>query len=135
MNRVIRHGKGVDYPIRLVKRGTARYSGRQIHEELLVDGKVGVLKHGMIHDSSPTFISRLKKMKRDVDAEEQYFGERRHGVTFNTLFVIPVKHFISYLIKHDGWRDGPKGCVVIFLSAIQLFWLEVRFLRFRWFKR
>jgi len=133
MRRVIYHGKGVDYPLRLVKKGSARYSGRAIHEELLLDGEPGTLRRGMVHESSPTFVSRLKKMKRDVNAEEQYFVGNPRAITFGSLFLVPIKHFFSYLVKHEGWRDGPKGWLVILLSAIQLFWLELSYLKFKFF--
>jgi glycosyltransferase involved in cell wall biosynthesis len=131
MNQVIRHGKGVDFPLRLIRKGSARYSDRSIHEELLTDGKVGQLKAGMIHYSSPSFVARLQKMKRDVMAEDQYFIGNPGNVTVNTLFFIPIRHFFSYLFRHEGWKDGPKGWLVTLLSAIQLFWIQFRFFKFK----
>jgi glycosyltransferase involved in cell wall biosynthesis len=129
MNRVVRHGRGVDFPLRLVRKGRGRYSPREIHEEILTDGDVGVLRSGMIHESSPTLRVRLAKMRRDIEMETPYFDYERHRVTMRTLFVDPCRHFLSFTLKRGAWRDGMPGILLLGLFSLQTFLLEARFLQ------
>jgi glycosyltransferase involved in cell wall biosynthesis len=129
LGRVVRHGRGVDFPLRLIRKGGGRYSPREIHEEIVTDGNVGVLRFGMIHESSPTFRIRLAKMRRDLEMESPYFDYDRHHVTLRTLFVEPLRHFLSFTLKRGGWKDGVPGILLIAVFSLQMVLLEVRFLQ------
>jgi glycosyltransferase involved in cell wall biosynthesis len=124
MNNVLTTGKGVDYPLRLIKNGKAQYNDREIHEEIIPDGSVGRLKHGMEHLSSSTINERLDKMKRDVEMEmNETFSKE---CNFKNMIISPCTYFLSYLIKKKTWKDGLPGIIWLALFSIQNFLIVAR---------
>ena len=68
LGKYLRYG-GV-YPdgvIRLVKNGKAFFPAKSVHEQIVVDGKVGWLTQDLIHIDSPTFDRYLKKNSMYID--------------------------------------------------------------------
>ena len=124
LGRELRHGKGVDAHIRLVRRGRGRYSDREIHEAILVEGPVAEMSSGMMHESSPTIADRMEKIRRDTEFEMQYRSGTPPGV--RRTFVNPVRFFLSFMFRRGGWRDGMEGAIWTALFAFQLFYQEAR---------
>ena len=119
MGQIIKYGKGVDHPLRLIKKGKGQYTTREVHEEIIVNGSCGIMKHGMIHKSSVDILSRYEKIKRDLVLEKQYItGET---ISLTTLFGGPVRFFMSYMIKKKAWKDGVPGVIWLLFFTFQLF--------------
>lgn len=123
--RVLRFGKGVDHPLRLLRRGKGHYSSRAIHEEILVDGEVGCLQFGMIHHSSETIGQRLAKIHRDTDAEIQY--DSGSPLSLRAMLIDPIRYFASYVLKRGGWRDGWRGLLLTALFSYQLMLQQLKY--------
>ncbi len=124
MNKVLKQGKGVDYPLRLIRNGKAKYNNREIHEEIIPDGTVGRLNHGMEHLSSSTINERLDKMKRDVEMEmDEAFPK---DFNFKNMIITPCTYFLSYLVKKKTWKDGLPGIIWLALFSIQNFLIVAR---------
>lgn len=119
MGRILKKGKGIDYPLRLLKRGTGSYTDREVHEEIYINGSSGTLKNGMVHKSSPTVMARFEKIKRDMELEDQYMTGEDMNLT--TLFLGPIRYFLSYFLKGQAWRDGIPGVVWLVLFTFQIF--------------
>ncbi len=119
MGRILTHGKGLDYPIRLLKKGKGSYTSREVHEEILVNGTCGKCKNGMNHESSLDVISRYDKIKRDITLEQQYISNKK--ISLFTLFGGPARYFLSYFIKGSAWRDGVPGVIWLILFTFQMF--------------
>jgi glycosyltransferase involved in cell wall biosynthesis len=119
MGRILKYGKGVDHPLRLIKKGKGFYTDREVHEEILVKGTCGILKNGMMHESSVDIISRYEKIKRDLQLEKQYTSSEKISAT--TLFGSPIRYFISYLTKGQAWKDGIPGVIWLLLFTFQMF--------------
>lgn len=119
MGQIIQHGKGIDHPLRLIKKGKGVYTTREVHEEIIVAGDCGILKNGMIHKSSVDIISRYEKIRRDLHLERQYITAQE--ISLSTLFGGPVRYFISYFFKKKAWKDGVPGIIWLLFFTFQLF--------------
>ncbi len=81
LGRYIRHCGWGGRPVsRLFRRGSGRADGRAVHEDILVEGQVGVLVHHLLHFSHPTLYEYLANQNRctSLEAEEAMaLGVRR----------------------------------------------------------
>ncbi len=124
LGKYLRYG-GV-YPdgvIRLVKKGRAYFPIQNVHEQIVVEGRVGWLQNPLIHFSDPTFKRYLERNRRYIDLLAK--GLKKEGVRKNTwqafnYFVFkPLHWFLLTLIRHKGVLDGWQGIVFSFFSALR----------------
>lgn len=110
MGRILRHGRGVDAPVRLFKKHFGRFDGKNIHEQIKITGETGQLQHGLIHHSSPTLTSRFMKIKRDCTLEARFYSQdAKTGII--ALLMNPLRHFMGHLFRGRSWKDGIPGVV------------------------
>lgn len=124
MNTVLTRGKGIDFPLRLIKNKKGKYNDREIHEKIIPNGNTSRLKYGMEHLSSSTINQRLEKMKRDVEMEMNETFEKK--CNFKNMIIAPTTYFLSYLIKRKTWKDGLPGVIWLALFSIQNFLIVAR---------
>jgi glycosyltransferase involved in cell wall biosynthesis len=125
LGRELRHGMWVDSKIRLVHSGKGRYNDREVHESILVDGRVAEMSSGILHETSPMIAERLEKIQRDTELEMLYRSAPPPGV--RRIFVNPIRFFLSFMFRRGGWRDGMEGAICTALFAFQIFYIEARF--------
>lgn len=123
LGRYLRYG-GV-YPdgvIRLVKKGKAHFSARDVHEQIVVDGKVGWLSHDLLHFSDPTFQRYLLRWGRYTALlGKDIKSEKRNEVYLfcKYMFVQPVWWFLLTFFRHKGFLDSWQGFVFSFFSSLR----------------
>lgn len=129
----LKHG-GV-YPdgvIRLVKKGKAYFPCKSVHEQMIINGKVGWLQHDLLHRDSPTFKRYLDRNLRYIKlmvSEMQKEKISKDPIQFLNYCVIkPTKWFFMTLIRHKGILDGFPGIVFSFFSALRFPRAYVRYL-------
>ncbi len=118
--------KGGQYPdpvIRLYRQGKARLPQRDVHEQMIVDGKIGWAHGHLLHYSNPTFADYMYKFNRYTSFKaQQLFDEQVHvsiGNTFLYLLWKPFATFFSLYIRHGAFlTDGVPGFVFAFLSGL-----------------
>lgn len=124
LGHYMRHG-GV-YPdgvIRLIRKGKAHLPCKSVHEQFVVEGRVGWLQHDLYHMDSPTFARYLQRNNRYIDLLATELREKQQ----NKKLVAPVKHllvlpawwFAATFIRHKGFKDGWPGFVFSFFSALR----------------
>jgi len=91
-----------DRHIRLFDKSKCGYGKREIHEELVVNGKVGHLKNDIIHHTYKNFSEYLSKVKKYSMLEAENDKNK-------PTILAPYKVFISKLIKDKGILDGTYG--------------------------
>lgn len=103
----LRHG-GLhpDYHIRLFKKGKARYSG-EVHEQLKIDGEVGMLEGPVIHYT----YKDLGELKEKVDYYSALEGKKVKSEDKSTLKAVAasLKRFIKVYVLQLGVLDGWVG--------------------------
>lgn len=128
-----------DGVIRLIRKGKAYLPCKDVHELMEVTGKTGWLANPLIHMDSPTFKRYLERNSRYIDhlVAELTASCNSKLVTYNLsnkkvqatsyklqvaidyMFIKPTLTFLSMLIRHKGIRDGWRGVVFAFFSAIR----------------
>ncbi len=118
LGRWIRHcGWYPGYVTRLFRRGRASFSDKQVHEGLVVDGRVGRLRHPLLHYTDPDLSHYLAKLNcyTDLAARELHAKGRRPGPL--DPVIRPFWFFLrSYLLRR-GFLDGTEGFILSVLSG------------------
>ncbi len=124
LGKYLRYG-GV-YPdgvIRLVKRGKAYFPAVSVHEQMVVEGKVGWLQNDLIHMADPTFKRYLERNSRYIDLITDELKRDKVGknpIKFIEYYSIkPIWWFFLTQIRHKGILDGFQGIVFSFFSTLR----------------
>lgn len=128
------HYGGV-YPdgvIRLFKKGCAYLPCKDVHEQMVVKGKVGWLQNDLLHFSDPTFRRYLDRNNRYINLmvrEMKETGLSKDPRQFiNYCLIKPIKWFALTLIRHKGILDGYRGIIFSFFSALRFPRAYIRYL-------
>lgn len=100
-----------DLPVRLFKKKMAYFDiKKDIHENLIVKGRVGKLNNPIYHLSHRDIASNLLKTREYalIDSLEQY-NNGTHKVTGTRLVASIISHFFNRYIRAKGYRDGMEG--------------------------
>lgn len=124
LGRYLRYG-GV-YPdgvIRLICKGKAYLPCKDVHEQMVVEGRVGWLQHDLYHIDSPTFARYLDRNKRYIKLLAQQLADEKTGKDLLTMldyFLFkPTSWFLQTQIRHKGMLDGYQGTVFSLFSALR----------------
>ena len=117
--------KGGQYPdrvIRLYVNGQARLPQRDVHEQMQVDGTVGLASGHLVHYANPTFADYLRKFNTYTSFKAGQLQEQKLKVTlFNSLNYLlwkPLVTWFSLFIRHKGFVDGTPGFVFALFSGL-----------------
>ncbi len=126
-NKEIKHGQwGRDRVIRLFKRDLSRYEDKEVHAEIVVNGKIGSLRNKLLHFTYrglDDYLRRLNKYSKwgaNQRLKEGWKG-RRYQVVFFPLFT-----FIRNYLINLGFLDGFEGFVV---EALNSYYVFLKYLR------
>ena len=124
-------GEDSHRPLRLFKKGKAKFSGATIHEQLKVDGKIGEIDAVMEHYNFPNISHYIttQDFYSGIEARALY---EKIGVTpekklRKELTFGPVKLFFKIYIKRKGFKDGLHGLVFAVLSAWRRFLIYAKY--------
>jgi glycosyltransferase involved in cell wall biosynthesis len=116
--------KGGVYPdptIRLYKKGKGRLPCKDVHEQAEIDGKIGHLKHDLLHFSDPTFKRYLMRSDRYTTllANDWKKDDIKINLpnTINYCFLKPIYWFLLGYVRNKGFVDGWPGFVWALYSA------------------
>ncbi len=112
-----------DGVIRLLKRGKAYLPAKDVHEQMVVRGRVGWLESPLLHKDSPTFGRYLSRNRRYVDLIATQLAREKVGkdplTMLNYLAVKPLSWFLLTQLRHKGIFDGYQGMTFSFFSALR----------------
>ncbi len=120
-------GQYPDYTVRLYKKGKGRLPQKDVHEQAEVQGKVGYLKHPLLHYPYRDFSAYLHKWGVYTDLlATQIKQEFEKKGTIERLFysigyvvIKPLHWFLTTYIRHKGFVDSWQGFVFSFFSALR----------------
>lgn len=124
-------GQYPDYTIRLYKRGKGRLPQKTVHEQAVVDGKVGYLKNALLHNADPTFKRYLMRFDRYTDLIATQLQEKKNKnplLPIEYLFAQPSWWFLSTYIRHKGFMDSWQGFFFSFFSSLRFPVSYIKFL-------
>lgn len=117
-----------DYTVRFFKNGKAKFKEVAVHEALLVDGSIGVLKHPMLHytyKDVSDFINRLNRYTTLSAEDKKCKSLFRNGLD---ILLRPVFTFFKLYILKRGFMQGVYGIIISGLYAFSVF---VKYLKIR----
>jgi glycosyltransferase involved in cell wall biosynthesis len=114
-----------DRPVRLVRRGAARWQGA-VHEVLHVDGRVGTLPAWLEHETIPTLASFLEKMHRYTQLEALARVAAGKPPRPWEAWLAPPREVLRRMGVKWGVCDGPEGWAFALLSGLSAWVLAMR---------
>jgi glycosyltransferase involved in cell wall biosynthesis len=106
-----------DCPVRLFRRGRARWAG-QVHETLQFSGQVARLEHWLEHDTLPDLPAFVTKMRRYTTLAAQSRRLVGRKPRLSDWWIAPAREVMRRLIWKHGWLDGPEGWAFCLLSGL-----------------
>jgi glycosyltransferase involved in cell wall biosynthesis len=124
LGRFLMHG-GV-YPdgvIRLFRKGKAYLPCKDVHEQYVVEGRVGWLGNDLHHYDSPTFGKYIRRNNIYTGLMASQYKAQKVGknpfTALNYILVKPIWWFLLTFIRHKGFLDSWQGFVFSFFSALR----------------
>lgn len=112
-----------DGVIRLVKKGKAYFPCKSVHEQIVIEGKVGWLQNNLLHFDSPTLRRYLERNSRYISLITDELRKEKVEKNFvqyvNYFAIKPIYWFILTQVRHKGILDGWQGAVFSFFSALR----------------
>lgn len=112
-----------DGVIRLIRKGKAYLPCKDVHEQFVVEGRVGWLQHDLFHLDSPTFQRYLQRNQRYINLLAKELQTNKKSKTLSAplqyLIFMPTWWFLLTYVRHKGFRDGWPGFVFSFYSALR----------------
>lgn len=119
---LIHAGVYPDGVIRLVKNGKARFPQKSVHEQIVLNGRVGWLSGDLLHYDSPTMRRYLMRFNRytDLQATELESAKTSKNFFYFCRYTVckPVYTFCNLYFRHLGFLDGAQGFLWSFFSAM-----------------
>ncbi|OGU70318.1 MAG: hypothetical protein A2V93_11470 [Ignavibacteria bacterium RBG_16_34_14] len=111
-------GWNKDFQLRLFKRTKTELLERSVDEGFKVNGKIGILKNVIVHNTFSSFHNYLKKVNEytTLRAEEVY--KSKNKVTAFTIISHAVSAFLRYYISLKGFKDGMHGLIISFVYSV-----------------
>lgn len=122
-----------DGVIRLFKKGYANLPAKDVHEQMVVEGKVGWLQNPLYHMDSPTFSRYLKRNSRYInlikDELKRNKTPKNIAKSIEYLLIKPLHWFFLTAIRHKGILDGLRGIIFSFFSALRFPRAYIRYIQ------
>lgn len=116
-------GQYPDYTLRLYRKGKGRLPQKSVHEQAVVEGKVGYLKNPLIHMADPSLARYLKRWDRYTDLIAKELEDQKIG--FNPIYglkyliILPIWWFLLTYVRHKGFVDSWQGFLFSFFSSLR----------------
>lgn len=123
-------GQYPDYVIRFFRKGRAKLPCKSVHEQMVVDGKIGYLKNHLSHYPYPSFSEYLTKSNRYTTLSAQELLDKREKPSFRLFiksYLQMEKTFWLMYLRRKGFLDGFPGFVFSTYSALHHITAYVKF--------
>jgi glycosyltransferase involved in cell wall biosynthesis len=108
--------------IRLFHKGKAAYdSAKLVHEELVVNGRIGSLQHPMEHYTFRSLEQYLPKVHSFTSLAAREAYQKGTRASWFGLFLYPTFRFLKTYFVKGGILDGIPGLIIAWLAAYTVF--------------
>lgn len=120
---LMKGGQYPDYTLRLYRRGRGKLPQKDVHEQAVVEGKVGYLKNPLVHIADPEFGRYLKRFDRYTNLIAKDLSEKKIG--YNPVFaakyllILPSWWFVMSYGRHKGFMDSWQGFIFSMFSSLR----------------
>lgn len=99
---------------------------RPVHESWKISGRVGDLKHPILHYSHKDILSSLKKINYYTNIEASFRVSKGEKSSLFNIAVFPIGKFIKNFILEFGFLDGMPGFLMAGLMSAHSFLVRVK---------
>lgn len=118
LGREIKHSRwSPDRHIWLWKKEEGKWVG-DVHEEVIVKGKVGLLKNSKIHMSHETASNFLNANNLYSILEAKVLSDRKIKFSIWKIFKEPIFEFLLRYFYKRGFLDGKRGFILSYFMGI-----------------
>jgi glycosyltransferase involved in cell wall biosynthesis len=125
LGKEIRHCGWDATPMRLFRRGRGSCDMRSVHEQILVQGRLGQMKQGLLHYSYRSIAQHIRKLDFYTDLQAKDFYKQGIRVTAGNIFLCwVIKPLISFFRKYilmKGFLEGREGFLISVFTAMAVF--------------
>ena len=124
---LMKGGQYPDYTVRLYRKGKGELPQKDVHEQAVIEGKVGYLKEALLHYPYKDFAFYRKKWMR----YNHLFASQIHDEMKGKNILLKIFLGVGYLLakpahwiltaygRHKGFMDGWQGLVFAIMSALR----------------
>ena len=124
---LLKGGQYPDYTVRLYRNGRGHLPQKDVHEQAVIEGKVGYLKEALLHYPYKDFAFYRKKWMRYNHLLAQQIKDDMKGKNVLQQFVLgvgyvlakPAHWMLTAYGRHKGFMDGWQGFVFALMSALR----------------
>jgi glycosyltransferase involved in cell wall biosynthesis len=118
----IRHGGWYpNHQLRLYRKEAGAFAQREVHEQVVVQGKIGTLKAPLEHFTYDSLSDYLIRMDRYSDLSAKQYRLEGKKVSWPEILFRTKFTFFKMWILQRGFLDGAKGLVLAVLYSYYTF--------------
>jgi len=111
-----------DKNFRLFKKSKVRFAEeRVVHETLVVEGNIGILKNKLIHYSYKDYHDYKGKMIKYGQMKAQEEFDKNYNPNLYHFILRPLYKFFNHYVLRFGFLDGKKGMIISYLNALGVY--------------
>ena len=130
--RFIHHGGWrPDFTLRLGRRTLAGFTDHFLHAHMTVEGRVGQLRHSLIHHSYPDVSDMLKKLDRYSSGHARDMAQRGRDATLAGAVGRAVWAFVRTYVLRLGFLDGGHGLMLAIYNAEYTYYKYLKLIHLR----
>lgn len=118
---ILHSGWYPDRKIRLYDRRKAKWTGKFVHENLQVNGRIGHLQSNLLHFTCDSLSEHLKTMDRYTTLAAEELVSRKTRVRLRHLMFDPAWTFTRTYFLQRGFLDGLEGLTIAYMAALYTF--------------
>jgi len=117
----IRHAWYPEWRLRLVRKASAQWAGRDPHDRLEVRGSTARLNGDLFHYSYANLQDHLERTIRYARIAGDALAKEGFKLRWYHLVFSPWAAFLKRLCVKSGWRDGWRGWIIAFTAMLSVF--------------
>lgn len=115
-------GQYPDYLIRLFRNGKGTFPAKSVHEQIVIEGKIGTLIAPLDHYTYASISEYWRKSDAytslTADNIRQHHSRESVVLWLQYIVIKPIYTFISLFFRHKGFVDGYWGLLFAWFSAL-----------------
>lgn len=119
--RINHCGWNRDDVLRLFRRDKGRYQDREVHADVVLEGKSTHLKGKFLHFTFRNFEQYFKKFDRYTTQAAGDRARKTSKVRWYHLTLRPAFRFFKQYVLRAGFLDGREGLIICSLAAFSVF--------------
>lgn len=106
---------------RLFRKAKSRFTESHVHEQIVVDGRIGTLQNDLLHFTDPNLEHYFSKFNRYTSLAAQDLQAQGRRSSLYDLLVRPAFLFFKMYILRRGFLDGMQGFILCVASSCYVF--------------